>query len=339
MILVTGGTGLVGSHLLYSLLLENEQVVALCRSTSDKEGVKKTFGYYAQNAQELFARIIWREADLLDVAALAEAFEGITQVYHCAALVSFYPAEAKKMLQQNPESTANVVNMCIDHSIKKLVYVSSVAALGRSDASGFITEKTDWIDSKHNSAYAKSKYKAELEVWRGQQEGVHVAMVNPGIIVGPGDWNTGSPALIKKIADGFNFYTLGTNGFVDVRDVVKIMLLLMASNKQAERYIVVSENLSYRKVFDFIAQGLDIKPPQKEAQPWQASVLWRVEALRSKLFGSKPLITKETAQSAMSTYYYDNSKVKEAFDFTFQPMEHSLKEITAFYVQDTKADS
>lgn len=339
MILVTGGTGLVGSHLIYSLLLDNQQVVALCRSTSNLEGVKKTFEYYTKDAEALFARIIWREADLLDVAALGEAFEGITKVFHCAALVSFYPADADRMIQENPEGTANVVNMCVDFSIQKLVYVSSVAALGRSDASGFITEKTEWIESKHNSAYAKSKYKAELEVWRAQQEGVNVAMVNPGIIVGPGDWNSGSPALVKKIADGFNFYTLGTNGFVDVRDVVKIMLVLMSSDSVAERYIVVSENLSYRKVFDFIAHGLDISRPQKEAQPWQANILWRVEDLRSKIFGSKPLITKETAQSAMSTYYYDNSKIKEAFNFTFLPMEQSLKEITAFYLQDTKAEN
>lgn len=331
MILVTGATGLVGSHLLYALLKKHNSVVALYRKNSNRAFVEEVFGYYTTEAKAMADRIEWRESDLLDVAALSDAFEGISEVYHCAAMVSFSNGDVAEMMQINQGGTANIVNVALHKGVKHLVYVSSVAALGRSGEHGIISEKTEWSQSKHNSAYAKSKYNAELEVWRGMQEGLSAAIVNPGIIFGPGNWNEGSPALVKKIADGFKYYTLGTNGFVDVRDVVDVMQLLMERRVSEERFLLVSENLSYKKVFEFIAAGLEQEPPQKEAQPWKGALLWRIEKVRTTLFGGKALITEETARSAASTYYYENAKVQKALGFEFRPMAEAIRETAGLY--------
>jgi dihydroflavonol-4-reductase len=334
MILVTGATGLVGSHLIYSLLQAHDTVVALCRPTSDKALVKKVLRYYADDVDTIFNRIQWREADLLDVYALQDVFDGITHVYHCAAIVSFNPAEADRTILENTQSTANLVNVCLHHKITKFIHVSSVAALGRAGKKSLISENTQWTPSKHNSAYAKSKYKSELEVWRGQQEGLDMAIVNPGIILGPGDWSQGSPALVKKIADGFKYYTLGTNGYVDVRDVVAIMIQLMTSDIKNDRFILVAENLSYKKIFDLMAEALGVKAPYAKAEAWQAALVWRAEWLRTKIFGGKPLITSETARSAQATYFYENNKVRKALDFTFVPIAETIEHICACYKAD-----
>jgi nucleoside-diphosphate-sugar epimerase len=331
MILVTGATGLVGSHLLYALLQKHTSVVALCRKDSHRAFVEEVFAHYSADGESLAKRIEWRVADLLDVGALEDAFEGISHVYHCAAMVSFTAGDAGHMMEVNQLGTANVVNVALHKGVKHLVYVSSVAALGRSGENGIISEETEWTESKHNSAYAKSKYNAELEVWRGMQEGLSASIVNPGIIFGPGDWSEGSPALVKKIADGFPYYTLGTNGFVDVRDVVDVMQLLMERKISEERFVLVSENLSYKKVFEFIAEGLEQEPPQKEAQAWKGAVLWRLEKLRTTLFGGKPLITEETARSAASTYYYENAKVRKMLSFEFRPMSEAIQQTAALY--------
>ncbi len=331
MVLVTGATGLVGSHLLYKLLQSATPVVALYRENSNRAFVKEVFAHYTPASEELYEKIIWRKADLMDLPALELAMEGIREVYHCAAMVSFNPRDAKKMLHINPLTTANVVNACLAMEVRKLVYVSSVAALGRSGAHGMISEETDWTESKHNSAYARSKYKAELEVWRGSQEGLSTAIVNPGIIMGPGNWEEGSPTLFKRIAEGFKYYTLGTNGFVDVRDVVDVMVTLMSSDIEKERFLLVGENLSYKKVFEFIAKGLQLAPPSKEARTWQSDILWRLEKVRTTLFGGKPLITQETARSANSTYYYENAKVREKLGFEFRKLADSIPEIARMY--------
>lgn len=331
MILVTGATGLVGGHLMYALLQQNNKVIGLCRKSSNKDYLKQIFSFYTTNVEAYLSRIEWRETDLLNVAGLEEAFEGVTHVYHCAAKVSFNTADADALMQVNKVGTANVVNICLYKQIEKLVYVSSVAALGRTGDHGIISEKSDWTHNKHNTGYAKSKYYAELEVWRAMQEGLNAAIVNPGIIFGPGNWKEGSPALVKKIAEGFNYYTLGTNGFVDVRDVVEVMQLLMHKDISGERYVLVSENLSYKKVFEFIAAGLGQEPPKREAHAWKGAILWRLEKLRTMLFGGTPLLTEETARSAASTYYYENAKVITELDFEFRPMAKSIEQVATFY--------
>jgi nucleoside-diphosphate-sugar epimerase len=334
MVLVTGGTGLLGSHLILQLLKNKEKVRAIHRKGSDLSLLETVASYYQIDFKNLQHLLEWVEADILDPIALDEAFKGVDYVYHCAAIVSFDPRDADKMLSENPRGTTHVVNTALEHKVKKLVYASSVAALGRKSENEYIHEECDWIESKHNSNYAKSKYRAELEVWRATQEGLKAAIVNPSIILGPGNWKKGSSALFRTIANGFKYHTLGTNAFVDVRDVVDIMVRLMQSDINEERFIVAGENLSYKKFFAFIAKGFGIRPPSKQVSPLLSAITWRLERVRTFLFGTKPLITRETAHTSQRTYYYDNSKVRERLNFTFRTIEDSTKEICGYYESD-----
>ena len=185
MIVVTGGTGLVGAHLLYDLCKKHEHVRALKRQNSDLKQVKKTFFYYSHDAENLFQKIEWVNADVTDYFSLEDAFKDAKQVYHVAAMVSFHEKDNRKMMEINVKGTANVVNAALHHKIEKLCYVSSIAALGRPDANELATEETPWKDSDKSTAYSISKYKAELEVWRGIEEGLNAVIVNPSVILGP----------------------------------------------------------------------------------------------------------------------------------------------------------
>ena len=223
MILVTGGTGLLGSHLLLELARSGKNVRALKRKSSNISQVRKVFLYYVQNADELLQNIEWFEGDLLDFGSIEDSLEGVKEIYHAGAVVSFYPSDHKSMLKVNIEGTANLVNLALEKAISKFCYVSSVSTLGRADNLGLTDEETYWKASNKNSQYAISKYGAEREVWRGIEEGLNAVIVNPSVILGPGDWKSGSPAFFSRIGKGLKFYTSGINGFVDVRDVSKAM--------------------------------------------------------------------------------------------------------------------
>ncbi len=331
MILVTGGTGLLGSHLIRQLLREGKKVRATFRKGSDRSVLEKALEYYKPDPPEILENLEWQEADLLDVTVFEKLLEGVTQVYHCAALVSFDSSDQDKLMEVNPTITANLVNATLDFPIEKLVHVSSVAALGRKSQSGHIDEKSSWVDGKQNSVYAKSKYLSELEVWRGIQEGLNAVIVNPSIILGAGHWTQGSSALFHTIAGGFKYYTLGANAYVDVRDVVSIMIRLMESDIKGERFVVAAENISYKKFFEYVAHSLGVKTPHKEVQPWLSGIIWRIEKLRSFFTGKKPVVTRETARTAQSTYYYENDKVKKQLQFEFRPVKETVRDITHEY--------
>lgn len=334
MILVTGGTGLVGAHLLFHLLNENKQIRAIFRNEKKFENVKRIFSYYSKDADTLFNKIEWVEADLNNIPQLTEAFKDITHVYHCAAFVSFEPDKFDVLKKTNIKGTANVVNFCISNKVKKLCYVSSIAALGSSLKNEIITEETEWNKEIDNSVYAITKYGAELEVWRGTQEGLNAVIVNPGVIIGPGIWRYGSGSLIKMIYNGLKYYTTGSTGYVDVNDVVKAMIQLVKSNHKNERYILVSENLSFKDFFTKTARYLGVKPPQKEAKPWLLNIAWRLDWLKQKLTGKRRVLSKQTAKSALTETYYSNKKIKEAIGFEFLPMDKSI-EITSTYFLDS----
>ena len=238
MILVTGATGLVGSHLLVQLLQENEEVKALFRSEKQIEKVKNIFAFHHQTA--LFEKINWVKGDITDIPSLEIAFENISHVYHCAALISFDPSDEDELRKINIEGTANVVNCCIDFSVKKLCHVSSIAALGNpKEHETTITEETEWNPEELHSDYAITKYGAEMEVFRGHQEGLEVVIVNPGVIFGYGFPKKGSDVIIQSVKKGLSFYTKGNIGIVSVEDVVKSMTQLMKSNNNGERYSMV----------------------------------------------------------------------------------------------------
>jgi len=332
MILVTGGTGLVGSHLLFELASRNKKLKAIMRSSSDLTKLRKVFGYYAgrSEADDLFKRIEWITADINDIPSLNIAFENVSEVYHCAALVSFDPSDEKKLRKINIEGTANIVNLCIANNVKKLCYVSSVAAIGSSIKDNEVDETAKWNPEENHNEYAISKYGAEIEVWRGTQEGVDAVIVNPGVIIGPGFWNSGSGKIFQKIDNGLNYHFPKVTGFVGVKDVVKSMIELMHSPVKNENFIVVSENLSFEVVLKQAAEFLDKPKPAKQLKKWMIALGWFFQKTGS-LFGLKREITYESIQGLYKETYFRNSKIKETLDFNFTPMKKVIEDTAAIY--------
>jgi len=321
MILVTGASGFVGQHLVRQLSAQGKAVRALYRNTLPGPALQSLPG------------ILWQQADLLDIFEVAAVMTGIDEVYHCAAIVSFDPARKEEMMHQNVECTINIVNAALDEGIRKLLYVSSIAALGRSDGDTMaINEDTEWEESSRNSVYSMSKYQAEMEVWRGIAEGLEAVMINPGIILGEGDWNKGSAKLMQVVDGEFPFYTRGINSFVDVMDVVRIMITLMESPIQAERFIVSAGNFEYRDIFTKMADALGKKPPSIKASPLLTNIVARWTVFKSKLTGTEPTITPETARTAQTKCYYNNDKLLKALpDFRYRPIAETIQRMAAAY--------
>lgn len=317
MILVTGGTGLVGAHTLLHLTENGERVRAIYRDKKNISKTKNLFGLYQK--ADLFHHIEWVPADITDVPALEKIFEDIDYVYHCAALISFDPKDEELLRKINIEGTANIVNFCLIKGIKKLCYVSSVAALGDLAPNEItISEKNDWNPEKPHSDYAISKYGAEMEIWRGQQEGLDVIIVNPGIIIGPGFEEQGSGQLFSKVAKGISFYTKGITGFVAIPDVIKPMVELMKSEIKNERFTLVAENIAFREILNTMADSLKVKRPSFHAKPWMLELGWRIDGLLSLLFRKERKLTKTTARAAYNVQQYSNEKIKSVLktDFT-----------------------
>ena len=319
MILVTGATGLVGSHLILELVKKGEVVKALYRSESKKKRVEEVFRYY--NYGDLFGKINWVMGDILDVPSLELAFEKVTKVYHCAALVSFDPKDEEQLRKVNIEGTANIVNFCIDYQIEKLCYVSSIAALGDlKDFEEVITEETEWNPEVSHSDYAISKYGAEMEVWRGYQEGLSVVVVNPGVILGPLFWEEGSGDIYKKVRKGMPFYTTGGTGFVSVNDVVQPMMQLMNAAVAGECYILVSETLTYGEITTLIAKKMNVQPSRIKATSCMLALAWRLDWLLG-LFGKKRVLSKDMARMLISIDKYDGTKFLKKFDYGYQSLQ------------------
>jgi dihydroflavonol-4-reductase len=283
MILVTGGSGLVGGCLLETLVRQNHPVRAIYRGA---------IPVLKNNAHE---KVEWVKTDILDVAGLEEAMRGVTHLYHAAAIVSFNPRRRAELLKINTEGTANVVNMALEAGVKKMVHVSSVAALGRIREGQLINESMNWTPETSNSVYGQSKYLGEMEVWRGIGEGLEAVIVNPAMILGAADWNKSSTKIFKSVYDEFPWCTDGTTGWVDVEDVVKAMIQLMNSTISGERFILSAETRSFKDVFTLMARAFGKKPPHRRVTPFLAGLVWRLEALKSRFTGKDPLLTRETS--------------------------------------------
>jgi nucleoside-diphosphate-sugar epimerase len=336
MILVTGGTGLVGSYLLYQLSLENDAIKAIHRKNSDLRAVKNVFQYFSADYETLFQKIDWVEADITDIISLEKAFNNVTEVYHSAALVSFNSKDYKAMCEINIEGTSNIVNFCIANKVKKICFVSSIATIEKSVTKQMMDETDEWNLEKASYGYAMTKYASEMEVWRASQEGVSVVIVNPGVILGAGFWHQGSGAIFSKIAKGFNFYTEGVTGFVSVNDVVKAMLLLMKSNIANERYILVAENCSFKEVFDQIAQNFGKKPPSVKVTKLMSAIGWRIEKLKSVFTNIPATLTKHTAKSIHEKRYYSSEKIKSELNFNFESISGTIKNVCELYKREAK---
>jgi dihydroflavonol-4-reductase len=336
MILVTGGTGLLGSHLLTELIHSGKAVRALKRDRSDTSMVRKIFSYYLPDPDESFHKIEWIDADLLDFSAMDDALDGVSEIYHCGAMVSFYPKDHPLMLKVNINGTANLVNLAIEKNIRKFLYVSSVSTLGRNSGTGITDEETFWKTSAKNTPYSISKYGGEREVWRGIEEGLNAVIVNPSVILGPGFWN-GTSGLFTLMDKGLKFYPKGMNGYVDVKDVVKSMIHLMDSTVNNERFIINSENVTYRQLFNWIAEYLRKPPPSIYVSPGLSQLAWRVEAIRSFITRSKPELTRDMALTTSQRYTYNNDKFKKIAGFTFIPVEDSIRDICSIFLRDQES--
>jgi dihydroflavonol-4-reductase len=317
MILVTGGSGLLGKELITQLLAQGKKVTAIYNKTLLHDFNSPLFTQH--------------QCNILDVVGLEELMQqSIEQVYHCAAIITYDPTRKQELFKINIEGTANVVNACLNAGIKKMVHVSSIAALGRKKEGALITEDLPWTEENSLSNYGQSKYCGELEVWRGIGEGLNAVVVNPSLILGAGDWNSGSSEIFKTYYNNFPWYTDGITGFVDVRDVAEIMIQLMASDIIAERFIISAENKTYQEIFNLIAQSFNKKLPHKKVTPLLAKIIWRLEAFKSKFTGKVPLITKETATAALEKVYFDNGKLKKFLpQFSYRSIEETITQTCA----------
>ncbi|MBP1223417.1 NAD-dependent epimerase/dehydratase family protein [Flavobacterium sp. 1355] len=330
MVLVTGGTGLVGAHLLLHLLENGENVRAIYRKQNNIQKTKSFFELYKK--ADLFEKIEWLEADILDIPSLEITFIGIEYVYHCAAFISLDPKDEDLLRKTNIEGTANMVNFSIAKGIKKFCFVSSIAALGDLAAhETIITEETEWNPEKPHSDYAISKYGAEMEVWRGLQEGLDVIIVNPGVILGPipksKTCEQGSAEFYVRVANGLSFYTLGSTGFITVNDVVRVTFELMKSGIKNERFTLIAENIVFRDIFNTISDALKVKRPSIHAKPILVNFAWIADGILSALFFRKRSITKATAKASYSKSLYSNEKIKTALGTVFQDVHQYINDV------------
>jgi nucleoside-diphosphate-sugar epimerase len=330
MILVTGSTGLLGSHLLIELAPLNLKIRATFREKSRIDQVRKLFHYYFDtNSDELFDKIEWVKADLLNLADLDTIFQGVEYVYHCSGKVSFFKSDFNNCFRQNRDVTANIVNYSLNFNIKKLCYVGSTAAIGMNP-SGVTTELNKWENGNTISGYSVSKFSAEKEVWRGIEEGLNAVIINPCVILGPGNWNESSLTIFKTAQKGLLFYPTGCNAVVDARDVAKSMRLLMESTISSERFLCTGVNLSFKDLFSKLAQEFGNKPPSIEVPKWLSLTTAFISETIGRFTGNKSGLSIETAHSAYKTIIYDHSKIKNSIDIQFHSLEETFENTINF---------
>jgi dihydroflavonol-4-reductase len=332
MILVTGATGLVGGHLLWHLLQKHEQIVALKRKTSNLNPLKTIFSFYTDDSDTWLKKVEWRNADILDPDSLRDAMKGITRVYHCAAVVSLGKGN-NTLMDTNVLGTRNIVSVALENKIDKFCFVSSIAACGFADHDEMITEETPWEKSNHKSLYAISKYKAEQEIWKAIQNGLNAVIVNPGVILGVSGTSSGSSLIFDQSKKGLLFYTLGGSGYVDVQDVVKVMIQLMESNISGERFILVSENNSNKEILTMMSKAFKKPRPFINVNKSFLTLAGLLVESAGKIFGFKPVIDRSFAISATNRSYYSAQKIINALDYQFKPISQCIQEVCTFMLK------
>jgi dihydroflavonol-4-reductase len=326
MIGVTGANGLLGSFIVRNLLAEGKEFIAFKREDSD-----------VSLLADVADKITWRSLDLNDELSVLEALKDISTVIHTAAVVSFNPKDSKKMFNCNVTGTRYIVNSCITHGVKRLIHISSVAALGRQKGQTLIDETNKWVTEGDNTAYAESKYLGELEVYRGMEEGVAVAIVNPSVILAPADWEKSSAKLFKYVWNQGKFYTDGCLNYVDVRDVARIACKLIEDESNGQRYIVNGGSISFLDFFSKMARHFQKKAPSIKLGRTLLIWLARLERCRSWVTGNDPLITRETARMAGTNFFYNNQKVIKALRVDFQSIDETLQWCCEYYIAKKQA--
>lgn len=331
----------MGSHLLLNLSEAGKTVRAIYRSKNSLEAVKKVFSYTKTRSEalELFNRIEWVKADITDVPSLEKAFREVDRVYHCAAVVSFDTSKDTELRKVNIEGTANVVNFCIKNSVKKLCFVSSIATFDLKPGEKVISETSLWNKELNHSMYAITKYGAEMEVWRASQEGIPVVIVNPGVIIGPGFWSSGSGKIFSKINSGLDYYFPKVTGFVGVWDVVAAMQKLMESPVENEQYILISDNVSFRQVFNQTAINLGKQPPSKKLKKWMVNLGWLWQEISGLFSDKEKKLDSRSSKVLFEETLYSAEKFEEHYDHHFEPVEKVIKRTSEIFKKDMSSQS
>lgn len=341
MIFVTGGTGMVGAHLLYALTSRGEKVRALRRPGSTLHRTEKIFADYGPQAQSLLQHIEWVDGDILEKDHLRELLNGVDEIYHAAAMVSFDPRDRDIMIHNNCLGTANLADLALSLKIPRFCHFSSISAIGSPPDGVAASEDHPWRNTRDHSAYAESKYLSEMEVWRGILEGLNAVIVNPSVIIGPDNWKSGSSALFSTVWNGLKFYTRGVTGFIDVRDVVAAALRLMEpqvfETAKNQRYILSAENVPFHYLLDQIADALQVKRPKFMAGNAMLNLAWRLAAIKRFLTGIPPSITSETARSANKLHYYDGARICRTIGFEYTPISDTIRFISGLFLKDFAA--
>lgn len=334
--LVTGGTGIVGSRIIFDLLNQGKSVRAIFREEESKDGMANLFNHWLPGSGDLVNRIQWIEGDILDVESLLLALEGVKNVYHVAAMVSFHKRDHQQMMKVNSEGTANIVNTCLAMDIEKVCFVSSVAAIGRSKPGEVIHEDIMWKNSPLNSQYAISKYSAERELWRGKEEGLNVCIVNPCIVVGPGNSPRSSMQIFHRAWKGMPFHTSGSNGFVGVNDVATACIGLMDKEVFGERFVLCSENLKYQEFFAKVTTALGKKPSSKAISIRMLKIAWLVDSALEKIGLRRATLTRESIKSATNNVSYLGGKISEHINFSYTPIDTSIEGTAQYFLAARK---
>ena len=321
MIFVTGATGFLGAYITHYLVGSGARVRALKRSNSP-----------LQLCQTFVDKVEWVDADINDTDALLDMLQGVNQIYHIAGLVSFDPQDRRSLYRINHVGTQNIVNAAIKSGVKKILYASSISAIGRSSKSDLVNEETEWLaGSESNSAYGDSKRLGEMEVWRAMAEGMEGVVVNPSIILGSGYWK-GSLGFTKTVDRGLKFYPAGKTGLVDVRDVADICIKLMNSDISAEKFILSAQDMYYKDFLQTLARHLGVTPPSRLAGPLATELVWRMEWLRSKITARRPIITKKTARFSQKVWTFSNEKICQRLNYEFREIVETIAEMCQDYL-------
>lgn len=338
MIFVTGGTGLVGSHLILALLQKGSRVRALIRAENRLQQVRKVFSWYVTDPGQLMDQVEWVIGDMDELTPLESLLEGVETIYHCAAMVSFERRNHGKMIRNNVEGTANLVDAALAKGVKRICHVSSVSALGKTKDGEPVTEEISWVPSRRNTGYSQSKFFSEAEVWRGVAEGLDAVVINPSIILGPGTWTSGSPAIFRLLHRGMKFYTPGGNGYVDVRDVADAMIFLMEDERfgsaKNQRYLLNADNLTFLDLFTRISSKFGKPAPRFCTPQWMMSVAWRVLAIYSLVTRKPAQITRETVASSMKVTLFDGSKINRMFGFQYRSIQEAIDHTVGIYTRE-----
>tara|TARA_B100000427_G_scaffold275991_1_gene244716 strand:+ start:360 stop:1373 length:1014 start_codon:yes stop_codon:yes gene_type:complete len=331
-ILVTGGTGLVGAHLLYYLTKDGYHPIAIKRTNSNILNVKKIFSYYSNDYNTLFEQITWEECDILDIVTLEDIIKDSVEIYHCAALISFNNNDKNEMINVNTTGTANVIDLALKHNIKRLCYVSSIATLG-SNNNLPLDENCIW-DWTNKSGYAISKHLAEMEVWRGFAEGLSGVIVNPSLIIGPGSWESGIGTIINRSQAGLPFYPPGSCGVIDVKDLTEIMIKLMKTNISNERFIINSDHITYKDLMSIVATSLNKKPPYIRLRPFIMKFFIALDIIWNKFRGKRIELSTDAVKYTTQEIRLNSKKINDNIKHHYRNIETTLIKCTNLFVND-----